>query len=291
MLCNTHGPFVRDFIDNFSLHCAYEAFETKEKTEHLMKHQEEGLKFLLSKKNAFVFQHSMLQRNYLVKNGIKEELIKEIAPPIVLKNNGGGLRKDIEQFVKQNNKELLLFSAVARIDFFKNLELLINSAKNLLERGIPVKILISGGSGSEQRKREELNNLIPIEIRSSFKISERLSQGELYSLFNAVKHKSIFVCTSRYETLGITPLEAALSGICTIIPDSPLVEASRFFPDEYKFKPDVQSLAEIISKFSEYNLHSGDDLYHHMSRCISWNKFKESLIKAWEEISVAYIIR
>lgn len=139
-----------------------------------------------------------------------------------------------------------MLSNVARIDYFKNIDLLVKVAIKLLQRNIHIRVIITGGTNDDERERETLFNLVPEKVKHEFLITEKLSQYELYSLFKMVKRKAVFVFTSRYETLGITPLEATLIGVCTIVPKSSLVEASRFYPEKYKFYPSLKGLENKI---------------------------------------------
>ncbi|WP_181150221.1 glycosyltransferase [Photorhabdus hindustanensis] len=197
--------------------------------------------------------------------------------------------KYINNFIKINKNELLLFTAAARLDYFKNIELLINSAVDLLGKGIPVKVFIAGDEESKNTRRNKLISMVPPRYQSQFFISHKLSQKELFSVFNSIKNKSIFVCTSRYETLGITPLEAALNGVFTILPNLNLIEAASYFSSEYKFTYNIDSLTEKIISIYEKNLFTTSQQLQYISSLISKAYFEDSMEKAWEEISISYI--
>ncbi|MCW7547504.1 glycosyltransferase [Photorhabdus sp. APURE] len=285
-----HGPFVEDFQQHYSLEKTYDAFENKNKAQHLNIQQMKGIEILIDKK-YFVFQHSKLQGNFLLKKGIKPDNIKNISPPIFLEENTklNIENKHINDFIKTNKNELLLFTAVARLDYFKNIELLINSAIVLLDKNIPVKVFIAGDEENNNTRRNNLISMVPSRYRSQFFISHKLSQMELLSVFNKIKNKSIFVCTSRYETLGITPLEAALNGVCTILPNLNLIEAASYFSSEYKFTYNIDSLTEKIISIYEKNLFTTSQQLQHISSLISMVCFEDSMEKAWEEISISYM--
>ncbi|WP_387689716.1 MULTISPECIES: glycosyltransferase [Photorhabdus] len=104
-----------------------------------------------------------------------------------------------------------------------------------------------------------------------------------------MKNKSIFVCTSRYETLGITPLEAALNGVCTIVPNLNLIEAASYFPSEYKFTYNIDSLNEKIISIYEKDLFTSNQQLQYISSLISKACFEDSMGKAWEEVSISYM--
>ncbi|NDK98119.1 glycosyltransferase [Photorhabdus bodei] len=285
-----HGPFVEDFQQHYSLEETYDAFENKTKAQHLNIQQMKGIETLINKK-YFIFQHSKLQGNFLLKKGINPDNIKNIIPPISIEEITKLKieNKYINDFIKTNKNELLLFTAVARLDYFKNIDLLINSAIVLLNKGIPVKIFIAGDEESKNIRRNKLISMVPPRYQEQFFISHKLSQTELFSIFNKIKNKSIFVCTSRYETLGITPLEAALNGVCTIVPNLNLIEAASYFPSEYKFTYNIDSLTEKIISIYEKDLFTSNQQLQYISSLISKACFEDSMGKAWEEVSISYM--
>ncbi|PHM47990.1 glycosyltransferase [Xenorhabdus miraniensis] len=201
----------------------------------------------------------------------------------------GSLNPDISHFLKTNKDEILLFTAVARLDYFKNIELLINASINLLEKGIPTKTLILGDEENNDVRRDIFYSMIPQEYRKNFLISHKTPHSELFSIFNAIKKKAIFVCTSRYETLGITPLEAALNGIYTIVPDLSSVEASTYFSSRDKFKYDITSLTKKIISTYDQKLFISDIQQQNLRSLLSKDIFEESVNRIYKEISKSYI--
>ncbi|MDC9596369.1 glycosyltransferase [Xenorhabdus anantnagensis] len=284
-----HGPFVEDFQRNYSQEGAYQAFENKDKAIHLYKQQSIGIITLIDK-GYFVIQHSKLQGDYLVSKGVHREKIKQVNPPMFSCENHecSSLNSNISNFLNTNKDEILLFTAVARLDYFKNIELLINSSISLLEKGIPTKILILGDEEKHDHRRDILNFMIPVEYRKYFLISHKLSHTELFIIFNEIKKKAIFVCTSRYETLGITPLEAALNGIYTIVPNLSSVEASAYFSSEDKFNYDIASLTKKIISICDKNLFISDTQQQKLRTLLSKDIFEESVNKIYNEISEGY---
>lgn len=92
------------------------------------------------------------------------------------------------------------------------------------------------------------------------------------------------MCTSRYETLGITPLEAAMMGVYTITPNSSLVEASMYFSDEDKFDytpSQLESILRRIYKEKRYVRHLQAD---YLKKIFSDENFVESLLSSFQLI-------
>ncbi|MDC9593671.1 glycosyltransferase [Xenorhabdus sp. IM139775] len=283
-----HGPFVEDFQRNYSQEEAYQAFENKDKALHLYKQQSIGINTLIGR-DYFVIQHSKLQGDYLVSKGVHREKIKQVNPPMFSYENYACslLNSNMRHFLKTNKDEILLFTAVARLDYFKNIELLINSAIRLLEKGVPIKILILGDEEKYAIRRERLHAMIPMEYRKYFLISHKRPHAELFSIFNAVNKKAVFVCTSRYETLGITPLEAALNGIYTIVPNLSSVETSSYFSSEDKFEYSIISLTQKIISIYDGNLFTSDIQQKNLSSLLSKVIFEKSVEKIYKEISMS----
>ncbi|SDZ56264.1 Glycosyltransferase involved in cell wall bisynthesis [Evansella caseinilytica] len=281
-----HGPFVDDFIKHYSFSEACVAYETVEKTKHLIKYQKEGLSSLIKLKNAYVLQHSELQRKYLIASGFNEKKILKITPPIQTPcTNQSHIRKAILDFTNPNADNLIFISTVARIDHFKNIDLFVKSSLILLEQNLPVKIFIAGDRLHFDSNREALYQLIPRKHEEKFFICESLSKNELYSLFCLLKQRAVFVCTSRYETLGITPLEASLSGVYTVAPDIESVEASRYMPENCKYSYTVSGLAKHLQHIYSSEIYRSKYQYYFVNNRLSYNKFEKSLLCGLEKIS------
>lgn len=229
-LCITHhGPFYHDFISHFPKD-ALSAFggeeQSLQKAEDLRILQEIGMEQLFSQRNAFVLKLSNIQGRHLERLGFNSGKIFPLSPPIHSMLNEGHAEAarclDLNEHTPPAGQHFL-FTAVARLSYFKAIEVLIDAAVLLLSRGLTITILIAGGDDSEVHAatRVRLLQQIPSRFRANFKIIPKLTKSKLYRLFASedVRKSGVFVCSSRYETLGITPLEAALSSITTVIQD------------------------------------------------------------------------
>ncbi|AJE80962.1 hypothetical protein SLNWT_0586 [Streptomyces albus] len=280
-----HGPFFDDFADRFSTQDTFQAFGSAEKALHLMRQQERGLLELVAARHIFVMQHSRMQRDYLVGQGMDPARMREVSPPIRPEKVPSvrpptGILRFIE------SAPLLLCTAVARLDYFKNLDLLISAATELMERGLPVKVLLIGGDECDDVLRKSLVREVPAHHADRFLLTPRLTKGELYAVFRTARRTSVFVCTSRYETLGITPLEAALSGLSTVVPDSRPVEAARFFPADARYEPTANGLVKLIERIASVDLfRRGAELCRLLEGQISVAWFRRDLMRAWRSFS------
>ncbi|WP_263707763.1 glycosyltransferase [Shouchella tritolerans] len=247
--------------------------------------QKEGLTALKQKENIYVLQHSELQKNYITKNGFDQRNIFRIIPPVSLPNvKDIILRDEILQFIATKKDEMLLISTAARVDYFKNFDFLIKVSVKILEDGVPLKVLIAGDPKEKEENRIALTNLIPDHLKEYFLVIETLPQNELYSLFKLCRNKATFVCSSRYETLGITPLEAALIGVYTIIPNSKLVEASQYFSEEDKFYYVSDQLENILKRIYDEKRYISNHQSLNISELISYKYFEKTLLKSLQKI-------
>ncbi|KUJ12001.1 uncharacterized protein LY89DRAFT_699975 [Mollisia scopiformis] len=286
-----HGPFCDDFANHFSTEEAAIAFGSCEKAQHLKTFQRIGLRHLRSAKNMFVLQHSSVQRNYLLRHNVEASRIQKLSPPINIESLPrlplASTHPKIVEFMHAK-PSLLLFTAVARIDFFKNIELFVDASVELVGRGRAVRVLIAGDDEADNSRRQELTDRVPSGIRSEFMVIPKLSKDCLYSLFDQVADKGVFVCTSRYETLGITPLEASLSGVPTVIANSLNVEASTYYPEEYRFENSITALAGLVEAFLDSGMKGrGCYLRKRIEEHISHDKFRKSMMEAWRVFSLA----
>ncbi|MFD7666831.1 glycosyltransferase [Streptomyces sp. NPDC059788] len=284
-----HGPFVHDFVGLFSARETARAFGDAAKALHLFKHQELGLHRVRSSGRMFVLQHSRLQREYLVSRGVDERRIRAVRPPIAPPRASEPLRDErLRAFVE--GAELLVFTAVARLDYFKNVELLVSGGIQARKRGVPLRILVVGDSPDDAAAREALRARVPKEHGAEFMAVEKLAKSQLYALFGLARTNGIFVCPSRYETLGITPLEAALSGVCTLMADSDKVEARRFFPAAHRFLPSSDGLADAIGlMYADPSgvEQLGKELRETIATEISEENFERDTLSAWHHFSQA----
>ncbi|QSZ28523.1 hypothetical protein DSL72_003021 [Monilinia vaccinii-corymbosi] len=284
-----HGPFYGDFTRHFTRDLAAIAYGSEDKASHLEATQEEGLRHLKACDRAYVLQHSNKQGEYLMERGIDPARVRALNPPIhsmriYHHHHKASSIKALTSF--SSSRRILIFTAVARLDYFKNIELLVDSAVSLLNRGRLVRLLIVGGEGTSDTAFAKLISRVPQKHRAQVKITSKIPKDDMYALFDFVQTHGIFVCTSRYETLGITPLEAALSGVTTLMPDCDLVEASRYFPSSHRFDLTVSGLSHVLEGFLRQRLgNAGHELQRFINSLISEERFVCDLLTAWSEFS------
>ncbi|EGD91780.1 hypothetical protein H112_00890 [Trichophyton rubrum D6] len=287
-----HGPFFGSFASIFSKEAAALAFGSMEKAEHLERQQDKGIEIIKSRENAFVLQHSQLQGNFLASRGVTA--LRELCPPIELLTETEETKDELPENITEwfNFDGVVMFTAVARLDYFKNIDLLVDAAILLCARGIPLRVFVAGGEQPDSMEHRALMDKVPPQYQHLFLLVPKVSRSALYSLFAVARHTGIFICPSRYETLGITPLEAALNGVTTVISNSSVVEASRFYPEEFRFSPNPEDLSNLIVQLSGPRgtlANSGDLIRLHVGKSIQGSKFRSDLLDAWSDFSVQYL--
>ncbi|KAJ7884286.1 hypothetical protein B0H13DRAFT_1628765 [Mycena leptocephala] len=283
-----HGPFVSHFIGSFSAPLARLAFGGDSgKVDILDRQQRTGIERLLQDPLGTVLAHSGLQQRILEEEGLDEMRFKRLRPPIGVPQCGDSAILDQPMRAFISSAKILLFTAVARLDYFKNVELMVQVGLELLERGIPVRILAVGDPEGDDTRRRALLDSIPTDKRPNFMILSRLPKDHLYALFAAVRKNGVFLCPSRYETLGITPLEAAVSGVTTLMTESSTVEALAYMPKCCRVpatSPGIATRVQMVyrdgvSKWAEM-------VKSHVRPATSLVGFRDDMLGSWSEMSL-----
>lgn len=284
-----HGPFVSHFSEQFTPALARVAFGGDSgKVEILDQQQRSGIRRLLQDSRGTVLAHSGLQQRILEEEGLSTARFKSVRPPIgvPLPQSPNILSQQMQEFIAAS--EVLLYTAVARLDYFKNAELLLASGLELMKQGLPVRVLIVGDAQDDQDRRQVLLNSVPRIHRHNFLILPRLPKDHLYALFAATRRNGIFLCPSRYETLGITPLEAAASGVTTLMTETPNVEALAFMPLVCRVGQDKASIASRVELIYQDGIDKwAEMIVNHVRPRTSLEGFGKDLLQAWAEMTAS----
>ena len=260
--------------------------------------QERGICALTSRRRApgFVLQQSPVQRRHLARRGVDARRVWPLAPPIcepAAAGAFGALPPAVEAFfdAAAQRAEPVLVTAVARLDARKNAVLLLHAAARLhLRRGVRVRVLIAGDEPARRERRAALAAQVPAHLRGGVLAVPRLAAAELWALFGAARAHGpggVFVCPSRYETLGLTPLEAAAAGVATLVPDDPkAVGAAGYFPASARFRVDAEGLAAGVEAVLAAGVGAcGDRLEVAVGEQVGRERFRADLVRAWRGMS------
>ncbi|RMJ01888.1 hypothetical protein CDV36_015582 [Fusarium kuroshium] len=286
-----HGPLVSHFVGQFSLKAAQLAFGgDPEKVAVLFRQQREGHRRLLMDKRGTVLVHSRLQQQILEHEGLEPSRFQVLRPPVGVPRcrERVDLSQQIKEFVESS--QMLLFTAVARVDYFKNVDLLVETCLALIARGRPARLLVIGDPENDSTRRQALLASVPADKRKSFLVLPRFPKDHLYTLFALVRSKAIFLCPSRYETLGITPLEAAACGVTTFITESPNIGALAFLPPRCRVGSDAESIADSVEDAYQDGIQKSSAIIEtYVRKRTSLEGFRQDLLNAWAKMSKGYV--
>ena len=237
-LVTHHAPFVHDVVARLGRSLAKEAFEDRDgKLEALELLQRRGLKWLESNRRAIAIELSEFQRRRVLATGLPAWQAVHLGPPLELAPTRlVTLSASNSAWLERADDRLLVFAAAARPDGFKNLEAVAEAVQMLHEAGSRPAVYIAVGSESDHAARDRLRNRLPSTMGPWTWIEERLPPGRLRALFHAAAGRAVFAFPSRYETLGLTPLQAMRAGVVVAMPnDADAIGAVEYTPAEFRY--------------------------------------------------------
>jgi glycosyltransferase involved in cell wall biosynthesis len=223
-LVTHHGPFASEICRLFGARFACRAFQGgASKLRHLLRAQAHGVAHLKRSRQGAAVELSSVQEAVLRRAGVAASQVWRMPPPMSAPAPTGPPDMingaTIVAPPQDEACDLHLVTATARIDEFKNISLLIGAANRLAAMRVPVRLSLFVGGPDETETRALLMRAIARELQPRTHIAERLPHRELACLLRVRRFNAVFVSTSLYETFGITPLEAMLAGMTTLVPD------------------------------------------------------------------------
>lgn len=288
-LVTHHGPFVSDVIGLLGEGVAKEAFQGgTEKLKHLEEAQKAGLDALRLSPKASAFEFSAVQVASLLERGVPQEKILRTVPPVIEEPNDDSepLPTQVMDFLSRVGSALLLVTAVARVDAFKNIDLLIAAALQLKREGADIAVLIAGGSENFAETKSKLINSVPIPERESFLFVESFPRNQMLSVFRRVRQVGVFILPSVFETFGFTALEAMYCGLTTIVPNRPRwIGVAEYVPEHLRFEPSPDGLAGLLKSFllDRSMLKEGARIASGLRLRSAYQRFKDDLLQAIAE--------
>ena len=249
-----HSPFVDAVCSSLDEASARRAFEWDHpKMDFLREMQRRSIPILRQRPDVRCLEISNLQEQFLLKSSIPPGKMYRLPPPI-----GGFTHKvapppELMKVLQapRDGSKLTVMTAVSRLDFFKNVDLFVDACIASMEREIVGNAIIIGGDADDV-ERTRLEHRVPSLLKPRFSFVKRLSRAAIVgNVFPALARSGgVFVCTSRYDLVPYTVLEASRCRLCTLIPDTGLVGASEYIPPKYQFDPDVASLVSLLHSLS-----------------------------------------
>lgn len=283
-----HAPFADHVVEVMGPSLAQEAFGAgRDKLEHLQRSQRRGINYM-TRHGGLALEISSIQANYLRQHGVRRTCIGKIYPPLELNSPRIADFKTstrLRCFISEAGRQLVLCTVCARLDAFKNVELLIQTAVCLMESGLALRVLVIGGTPKDEQ-RLCLYRLVGEHLKDHFYFMPKMPRDELALLLDALVGRGVFVCPSRYETCGLTPLEAAARGLYTLVADTPdRVEAARLVPPDHRFTPTVEALGAAVRRLEANPQALVSERVLNARAKISSMTFSEQFVTAWHHLT------
>lgn len=257
-LITHHGPFATEVCERFGLATAVDAFQGSiSKVRHLMQTQDQGVRFLASAPQGLALELSGVQASLLKRYGVPATKIVRTAPPIkgmTIHPTGACIHQapgsEHVDGLPRNGTGLHVVSAAARVDAFKNFDELI-FAVNRASRDIDnLRLSLYIGDEREEPSRQRIREQLAPQVRKRSTVVARLPHCCLQRLFQVPPPRTVFVLTSRYETLGITPIEAVLAGLPVLVPDRATVGIAEYVSAEWRYEPGIAGLCHKLRQLA-----------------------------------------
>jgi glycosyltransferase involved in cell wall biosynthesis len=249
-----HSPFVDDVTAALGPEGARLAFNWDHaKADHLSRTQQNGVRTLRERRAIVCAEISPIQLDYLRARRIQDDRVCALSQPLETELvERDALSPDVEQLLRAllaaPGDAPIAFTAVSRLDYFKNVELLVESCCQSLQQGTIAGALVVGGAPDDP-ERLRLRAMVPEHLRSSVIFVPKVPRTVLVSeLFPRMAVRGVFVCSSRYDLVPYTVLEAARLEICTLVPASRFVGASAYVPPAFQFTPSRAGLCRALER-------------------------------------------
>ncbi|MEX5712363.1 hypothetical protein AB1484_29810 [Parafrankia sp. FMc6] len=254
-IVTNHTPFVRHVADWASWTMARRTFTPDAATplgprkfEDLLDAEDRGLAALREREYIMCAEISALQVSWLRSQGIHPRRISEIPRPLELPavNDVDTPPQPLQGLLA--TADVTAVTAVSQLNHFKNVELFVLGCCLALDSG-DIDFAVMVGGPERDTERERIRQLVPGHLKDVFAFFPRLGhQALVRDLFRGLAGRGIFVCSSRFDLVPYTALEAARAGLCTIVADLPTVGARESVPDRYRFRPTPAGLAACLRR-------------------------------------------
>jgi len=249
-----HIPFVRHVAQEAGWAAADAAFTSDGQpdpfagtgTWDLLASQDRGLRILHEHPHIVCAEISTLQIRWLGRQGITYDRLIALPRPLASPPSGPTADLPVTLAPLVNEPGPIALTAVARLSQFKNVELFVQGCCLALENGVIRHAALIGGDPVDD-ERQRLAALVPTHLRERFTFCARVSHQTLVGdIFGPLAGRAVFVCSSWFDLVPYTALEAARAGLCVLVPDLPTVGARDDLPSRYRFHPTPQGLTHRL---------------------------------------------
>ncbi|MEV8597796.1 hypothetical protein [Streptomyces sp. NPDC052012] len=248
-LVTHHSPFVGHVAEAIGWPAARLAFDWDHaKARHLHDVQQRGLDVVRRREAVVCAEISPLQVRRLRAEGIPAGRVTALAQP--LDGALGRAPLPAELGALREESGLVAVTAVSRLDHFKNVELFVDGCRVAIENGHLGRAVVIGGF-PQDAERERLRARLPRELREAFVFTPRMSRDTLVGrVFPSLAGNGVFVCSSRFDLVPYTALEATRSGLCTLAPALAGVGVQEMLPEAYRFQATPAGLADCLKRLA-----------------------------------------
>lgn len=252
-----HGPFVADVERLYGADFTQAAFDRDaDGLSRLRAIQDQGLAALSVLQHITSVEFSPVQVRLLRGLNLDDKRLIKLPPPRPRPTDdvAKSERDKVHTLLNSLTCRTLILTTCARLDSFKNIPMLIESFLSLSQKFDDVACLVLGDPPERTDRRRSLKNLIPDDSKTKLIVAPALPRSAMYSLFSELSSgqnevRGIFCFPSKYETFGLTPLEAMTFGL-TVIASNQVdrVGISNMLHQNCRFDPSVSGLTEVLDR-------------------------------------------
>lgn len=249
MIMTNHSPFVASVFRELGTVVGKRAFDWDHPKADFLRHrQEEALNSLIRRQNVSFAEISRIQIDYLRVLKLNEGRLFAMPPPV-----GGRpvpapelLPPELRRLSKNSADRYALFP-VSRFDYFKDLDLFVKGAARAIEQGVVRAAIVIGSDYGDDTIITAMKDLeTPIQERF-IHLPRQRREVLTRSIFPWIADCGVVACTSRYDLVPYTVLEAILAGAAVVVPESRLVGVSEYVPSNWRYARDPKSLSDALS--------------------------------------------
>ncbi|MBF0176963.1 MAG: hypothetical protein HQL63_08970 [Magnetococcales bacterium] len=248
IVITNHSPFVSSVFAFLGEENGRMAFDWDHpKADFLLCRQSGALEKLTNRCNVVFAEISKIQIDHLNLLGINRSRIFNL-PPVV--NNESFIKHDLlpdelKQLATNNGERYVLF-AVSRFDYFKDVDFFLEGVHGIIASGMISGVVLIGGEIEDPVFRE-IDSKLDCGFRQHITRLPRLPHNVLIqSVFPWIASCGVVACTSRYDLVPYTMLEAIIAGAKIVVPKNGYVGAANLIPDNWTYRRTHEDFQQAV---------------------------------------------